>query len=106
MIKKLTDALLNKDFAGAAELFAEDGKYTDYCASLAGADNWFLYGKGTIEMFLRNKLCMGSFRIFDPQIIDETHASFYAGYSEIFEPAIMEITVEDGKIKKASVRPE
>ena len=57
-------------------------------------------------MFLINRFSMGAFRIFDPIVLDETTADYYAGYEEIFVPAILSIIISDGKISEAVVRPK
>lgn len=106
MIKALTTALLEKQFLQAAELFDEDGVYIDYCPMLVGGKNWFLYGKGHIEMFLRNRLGFGSFSIFDPIAEDETNANYYACYDGVYVPVRMSIELRDGKITRAVVRPK
>ena len=106
LIQDLLDALKEKKFIEASRLFAEDGKYIDYCPSQVKKDDWFLYGAGHIEMFLRNRFVMGMFEIFDPIVTDESTGDFYAAYEGVWVPALITIETEDGKIKKAGVRPK
>ena len=107
MIKTLCEALEKRDFIAVAECFGEDGKYIDYCPAQVKMDDWFLYGKGHVEMWFRNRFTMGSFSAFDPRPEDDTHATWFACYNGVYVPALL--TVEyaaDGKIAKAVVRPE
>lgn len=106
MIGQLVKYLEKGQFAEAAKLFSEDGRFIDYCPAQIEKPSWFLYGKGYVEMFLRNRFSMGAFRIFDPVVLNETMADYYAGYDEIFVPALLSIEVRDGKISKAIVRPK
>jgi hypothetical protein len=107
MIGKVMKALTEKDFAAFASCFSEDGKYIDYCPSLNGKNNYFLYGSASIEMFMRNRFSFGQLIIAEPEIEDENSATYFGAYEGPYQYAELEIEEYDeaGLIKKAVAHP-
>lgn len=107
MIAKVMKTLTEKDFAAFASCFAEDGKYIDYCPSLNGKTNYFLYGSASIEMFMRNRFAFGHLIIAEPKIEDENTATYFGAYEGPYQYAklVIEEYNEEGLIKKAVAYP-
>lgn len=107
MISKVMDALVNKDFKALSECFAKDCRYFDYCPSLNGNDNYFVYGSEAVEMFFRNRFVHNHFEVASPVIEDDRCASFFGYYDAPFAyaKARIEEVDENGLIAKFVVSP-
>ena len=107
MINKVMTALTNKDFKGLAECFSKDCRYFDYCPSLGGKENYFVYGKEAVEMFFRNKFVHRHFEASSAVVENESCASFFGSYDAPFVYAGVRIEAfdDDGLIEKLVVSP-
>ncbi|MBR6951200.1 MAG: hypothetical protein IKH56_05675 [Oscillospiraceae bacterium] len=107
MINKVMKALYEKDYVGLAECFSPECKYMDYCPSLNGNENYFVYGKEAVEMFFRNRFVHKHFEIASPRVEDSDTATFFGYYDAPFVYARLRIEKRDeqGKIVKLVVSP-
>ena len=107
MIEKIINAMMDKDYKTLASCFSEDGEYIDYCPSMNGKANSFIYGNCSVEMFFRNKFAGGDFAIAEPLIESQNRASFFGAYSGPYVYAHLNIEEVDdsGLIKKIVVHP-
>ena len=105
MIHKLINAMYKKDYYGMAECFAQDCRYHDYCPSLNGMENYFVYGREAIEMFFRNRFIHNHFDIASPRIKNEREATFFGSYDGpfVFARLIVEEIDENGLITKVVI---
>lgn len=105
MIHKLLDTMYKRDYYGMAECFAQDCKYHDYCPSLNGKDNYFVYGRKAVEMFFRNRFVHNRFDIASPKIENENEATFFGSYEGPFVFARLRIegVDENGLITKVVI---
>jgi len=107
MIQKLMKALEGMDYKGLAACFSEKCRYFDYCPSLYGNENYFVYGSDSVEMFFRNRFVNGYLVVASARVESAVSASFFASYSGPFVYARAEIEEfgENGLIKKLLVHP-
>jgi hypothetical protein len=107
MIRKLMKALTEKDYKAMAECFSENCKYFDYCPSLNGEQNYFVYGSDCVEMFFRNRFTFDYLEVADPQFEDENTATFFGAYNGPYVYARLKIEAYDdsGLIQKVLVTP-
>lgn len=107
MIKKVMNALADKDFKTLAACFSENCKYFDYCPACNGEDNYFVYGNDCVEMFFRNRFTFEHLVVSDPVIEDDNTASYFGAYSGpyVFARFRIEEYDENGLIKKVVVHP-
>lgn len=107
MINKVITALIEKDYQGLAECFARDCRYSDYCPSLNGKENYFLYGREAVEMFFRNRFVHNHFEAASPVIESEQSATFFGSYDAPFVYARIRIEAlaDDGSIEKIVISP-
>lgn len=107
MIEKALKALVDMDWKAFSECFSEDCKYHDYCPSMSGKDNWFVYGRASVEMFFRNRFTFEHLFVAEPAVEDGRTASFFGAYDGpyIFARFRIEEFDGDGLIRKAVVHP-
>ena len=107
MIAKVLTAMIEKDYKGLAECFSKDCRYFDYCPSVNGGDNYFVYGREAVEMFFRNRFVHNHFEITSPMIENEQTASFFGSYDAPFVYARIHIEsfADDGSIDKIVISP-
>jgi hypothetical protein len=109
MIQKLMKALEGMDYKGLAACFSEKCRYFDYCPSLYGKENYFVYGSDSVEMFFRNRFVNGYLVVASTRVESDKSASFFASYgcSVPFVYARAEIKEfdENGLIRKLLVHP-
>ena len=101
-IEKYVQAMENKDFAGLAGLFTEDGRICDYCT------NNHIYGREAINMFFRNKFGFRQYSIAEAEVVNDTQAEFIAnfgGYNVMAIATVREVD-ENGLIQNLTVRPK
>ena len=100
MIKNFIDAMAAKDYAALSQCFCDQSRMFDYCPSVRGAR--------AIDMFYHNKFFLGGFAVYDPEIVDERTANFYASYGGGILHAVATIEAYDkktGLIKELVIRP-
>jgi hypothetical protein len=107
MIQKALDALAAMDSVALAACFSEDCKYFDYCPSVNGKENYFIYGSDCIEMFFRNRFAHEHLVVSEPRAEDANTGSYFGAYSGpyVFARIQIEEFDENGLIKKAVVHP-
>lgn len=107
MIEKVISALMERDAVTLASYFSENCKYFDYCPSLNGESNTFIYGSAGLEMLFKSKFAFGAFEIAEPLIENENTASFFCSYSGPYIFARLNIEEYDnaGLVKKIVVHP-
>lgn len=100
-------ALQDKDYEALGACFAEQSRMFDYCPSLVGKENIFLYGNKAIDMFFHNQFVMGGFSVSDPHMVNSRTVNFYANYAGVIIHALAQIESvdDDGKIQELVVRP-
>lgn len=113
VINDFVTAMQNKDHEALAACFADGCRLFDYCPSVAGRSNSFLYGRNAIEMFYHNKFTFGGFGMLDPRIVDERTVNFYSNYNGTIIHALAQIencndgmcTLDNSLIKELVIRP-
>ena len=102
MINKVLKALKEKDYVGLAQCFSKDCKYSDYCPSLNGKQNYFVHGREGVEMFFRNRFVFDHFEIGSTRAESETEGTFFGYYDAPYVYARLRIEGfdEDGLITK------
>ena len=107
MINKVMAALVQKDYRGLSECFSRDCRYFDYCPSLSGGENYFIYGREAVEMFFRNRFVHNQFEAASPVIENELRASFFGSYGTpfVYARVSIEAFADDGLIDKIVVSP-
>ena len=107
MIEKVMDALIGKDFRTLASCFSENCQYFDYCPSLNGGSNSFIYGNDCLEMFFMQRFLSRVFEAAEPLVENESRATFFGAYDGPYIYARFSIEEYDseGLIKKAVVHP-
>lgn len=108
-IEKYIEAMENKDFAGLAELFTEDGRICDYCTNNTSVQKeYHIYGKEAINMFFRNKFGFRQYSIAEAEVVNEKQAEFianFAGYNVMAIATVRKVD-ENGLIQNLTVRPK
>ena len=107
MIEKVMDALTGKDYKTLASYFSENCKYFDYCPSLNGGSNSFIYGRPCIEMFFQSKFVSKEYEVAEPLVENDSRATFFGAYNGPYIYARLSIEEFDssGLISKAIVHP-
>lgn len=108
MIKQFIDAMTAKDYTALSQCFCDQSRMFDYCPSVRSLPNYFVYGARAIDMFYHNKFFLGGFAVYDPEIVDERTANFYASYGGGILHAVATIEAYDkktGLIKELVIRP-
>ena len=107
MIEKVMKALTEKDSKALAECFSENCVYFDYCPSLNGKPNSFIYGNACMEMYFKKMFISEDHEVAEPLIESDTRATFFGAYSGPYIYARLNIEEYDGSglIKKAVVHP-
>ncbi|NLB29181.1 MAG: hypothetical protein GX823_02995 [Clostridiales bacterium] len=107
MIEKVIKALTKQDAKALAECFSENCTYLDYCPSINGKPNGFVYGSACIEMFFKKMFISEGHEVAEPVIESDTRATFFGVYSGpyIYARFNIEELDNDGLIKKAVVHP-
>ncbi|MBW3088484.1 hypothetical protein KIH77_07035 [Bifidobacterium sp. 82T24] len=100
-------ALQNKDYEALSACFAERSRMFDYCPSLVGRENTFLFGDKAIDMYFHNQFVIGGFSVEDPHVVNSRTVNFYANYAGTIIHALAQIeNVDDsGKIQELVIRP-
>ena len=108
MIERVIKALTDKNWQTLAECFSENCTFYDYCPSINGIPNSYIYGNACIEMFFKLKFISGEFEVAEPLIISDNCASFYGAYNGPYINARLDIEEYDssGLISKAVVHPD
>ena len=107
MIEKAMEALTEKDHKALALCFSENCMLFDYCPSLNGMPNNFIYGNPCLEMHYKKQFFAQDMEIAEVQIEGKDRASYFGAYGGPYIFARFEIEEydSDGLIKKAVVRP-
>jgi hypothetical protein len=107
MIEKVMKALAEKDYAALAACFSEDCTYFDYCPSLNGRPNSYIYGSVCVEMYFRKQFLLRELEVAEPQLEGENRASYFGAYGGPYIYARLDIEEYDGGglIKKAVAHP-
>ena len=113
VINDFITAMMNKDHAALASCFVEDCRFIDYCPSLAGRQNTFLYGPNAIEMYFHNRFMFNGFTMLDPRITSDRTANFFVNYNGTLVHAIASIenyggtymSLDTSLIKELVIRP-
>ena len=108
IINDFIAALQNKDHKALAECFVEGSRLFDYCPSLVGKSNSFVYGRRAIDMFFHNQFVLGGFSILDPHMVNSRTVNFYANYRGTIIHALAQIenvNDEAGLIQELLIRP-
>ena len=107
-IDKYVEAMENKDFAGLANLFTEDGVLCDYCSNSSSQREYHIYGQAAINMFFRNKFGFRQYSIAEAEVVNDTQAEFIANFGgyNIMAIATVRNVDENGLITNLTVRPK
>lgn len=107
MIKRILKALEAQDYRGLADCFSVDCRYFDYCPSLNGEENYFVYGREAVEMFFRNRFVHKHFEIGSPREEGPECGTFFGSYDApyVYARIRIEETDSDGLVKKLVVSP-
>jgi len=107
MINRILQALYSKDYTALSKCFAKNCKYFDYCPSLSGKDNYFVYGRDMVEMFFRNRFVHKHFEIASPRAESDTEATFFGYYGAplVYARLRIEAVDEQGLVVKLVVSP-
>ena len=100
-------ALTDGDYKTLASCFSENCTYFDYCPSLNGRPNSYIYGNKCMEMYFRKQFISQELEIAEPLIESNDRASFFGAYGGPYIYARVNIEEYDssGLIKKAVVHP-
>ena len=107
MIEKVMKALTEKDYDTLSSLFSEDCVYFDYCPSMNGRANSYLYGNACVNMYFRKQFVTRELSIDEPQIESKDSATYFGAYGGPYVYARLNIEEydSDGLIKKVVVHP-
>jgi hypothetical protein len=107
MIDKVMKSLVDKDYETLATYFSENCILFDYCPSMNGLSNSYIYGNACILMHFKLKFVTEEFDVAEPAIEDENRATFFGAYGGPYVYARMNIEEYDGSglIRKAVVHP-
>ena len=107
MIKKVIQAMMDKDYKTLSSCFSEDCKYFDYCPPLCGGTGIYIYGCESVEMVFRNKFALRGLTYAEPVFDKDDSASFFVSYGGEYLYARLNIEEYDsaGMIVKAIVHP-
>ena len=107
MIEKVMKALTEKDYETLASCFSENCVYFDYCPSMNGMANSYIYGNACINMYFRMMFVTDQLEVSIPVIESENRASYFGAYGGPYIYARLNIEEYDsaGLIKKAVVHP-
>ena len=113
MIEKVMKALTDRDSKAFAACFAPFGEYIDYCPSLNGRPNIYLYGNQCMDMYFGQQFSGKSLKaaenlaVADPVIESKDCANYFGAYGGPYIYARLHIVEydSDGLIKKAVVYP-
>ena len=112
VINDFINAMMNKDHEALAACFVDDSRFIDYCPSLAGKQDTFLYGPNAINMYFHNRFMFNGFTMHDPRITSDRTANFFVDYSGTLVHALAEIgtysegaSLDDRLIKELVIRP-
>ncbi len=107
MIERVMKALTEKNYEELANLFSEDCLYFDYCPSMNGRANSYLYGKACVNMYFRKMFVTRELSVEEPLIENENTASYFGAYGGPYVYARLNIEEYDsnGLIKKVIVHP-
>ena len=107
MIEKVMKALTEKDYKTLAACFSENCIYFDYCPSLNGMPNSYVYGNACMEMYFRRQFVTGELEVAETLVEGKDRASYFGAYGGPYIYARLNIEEYDssGLIKKAVVHP-
>ena len=107
MIEKVMKALTEKDYETLASCFSENCIYFDYCPSMNGKANSYIYGNACVNMFFRRLFVTGELEVAEPVIKNESSATYFGAYGGPYVYARLSIEEYDsvGLIKKAVAHP-
>lgn len=111
-LQRLLEAWKAEDYQATVDCFtpSAEARLVDYAPALIGQDPIHLYGNRTIEMYFRNAFYPMNrlFRIAEVRELSENEANYFACYHGryVFVRVSVEETDENGRIRKAVVRPE
>lgn len=107
MIEKVMKALTEKDYETLASYFSEDCVFFDYCPSMNGRPNSYIYGRPCMNMHFRRMFITGELEVAEPVIESENSASYFGDYGGPYVYARFNIEEYDssGLIKKAVAHP-
>ena len=107
MIEKVMKALTEKDHRTLASCFSENCTYFDYCPSLNGRPNIYIYGSACMEMYFAKQFISQELEVAEPLIEGKDCASYFGAYGAPYIYARLNIEEYDnaGLIKKVVVHP-
>lgn len=108
IIADYVQAMKKKDYAALAQCFARNSRLFDYCPSVIGKDNSFIYGQRAVEMFYHNRFVLGGLAMEDPMIENESTVNYYANYGGPVVHVVATIESHDpetGLIREMVIRP-
>ena len=107
MIRDIVCALVNKDPTMLASFFTEDCLYYDYCPSVNGMQNIYIFGRYGMELAFKRLFVSGDFEAAEPLVEDEKTASFFGAYGGpyVFARIHIEELEDNGRVRKAIVHP-
>ena len=107
VIEKVMKALTEKDYETLASCFSENCVYFDYCPSMNGNPNSYIYGSACVSMYFRRMFVTGELEVAEPMIESENSASYFGAYSGPYVYARLSIEERDSsnRIKRAVAHP-
>ena len=107
MIESIVKALVEKNPSMLAAAFTDDCLYYDYCPSMNGMPNIYIYGSYGMELMFKKMFVSGDIEAAEPLIESDTSASFFGSYGGpyVYARICIEEFGADGRVKKAVVHP-
>ena len=107
MIKRVMQALKERDYMALASCFSENCTFFDYCPSLNGKPNSYIYGNACMEMYFRKQFVLHELEVAEPRIEGKDCASYFGAYGGpyIYARLVIEEYDSSGLIKKAVAHP-
>lgn len=112
ILQQLLEAWKAEDYQATVDCFtpSAEARLVDYAPALIGQEPIHLYGNKTIEMYFRNVFYPMNrhFWIAEARELSENEANFFACYHGrfVFARLSVEELDENGRIRKAVIRPE
>ena len=100
-------ALTEKDYDALSSCFSENCVYFDYCPSMNGRANSYIYGSACVNMHFRHLFVTEQLEVAEPFIECDNSASYFGAYGGPYVYARLNIEEYDseGLIEKAVAHP-